>query len=103
MGFDLPRSPVRPSGCVCLHTNFFFSKVSSHHLTSSPSLPQIELPPIPPPFSCRAGLDVCLVASTDGGPEPRPYRITVKPRRRAGEISNIIMLEKSDMEKVGNQ
>ncbi|GAX73347.1 hypothetical protein CEUSTIGMA_g800.t1 [Chlamydomonas eustigma] len=60
-----------------------------------------ELPAFPPPHSCRSGISVCLLASTDEGPEPRPYKLQVKTRRldKTGDQVNIVSLEKSSMEK----
>ncbi len=51
-----------------------FNNLHSVHIKS-------ELSPTIPPFSCRSGLSVCFLASTDEGYKPKPYKIKVKTRR----------------------
>ena len=73
---------------------------SDHFKFTTPHFPQCEHPPIPPPYSCRSGLSVCLMANTDDGIQPRPYKLKVKTEKRAEEITQIMLLEKTTMEQV---
>ncbi len=59
-----------------------------------------ELPMSSPSFSCRTGLSVCLLANTDEGLKPKPYKIKVKSRRldKTGESANIVTIQPSSME-----
>ncbi|GAX73363.1 hypothetical protein CEUSTIGMA_g816.t1 [Chlamydomonas eustigma] len=65
-----------------------------------------ELSPAPPPsYSCRTGLSVCLMATTDNGPKPLPYKLQVKQRKqeKMGDTVNLVSLEKCTMEQATNE
>ncbi|GAX73365.1 hypothetical protein CEUSTIGMA_g818.t1 [Chlamydomonas eustigma] len=59
-----------------------------------------DLSPLPPPYSCRSGLSVCLLNATEEGPKPVPYRLQIKTRKqdKSEESANIVALEKVTME-----
>ncbi|GAX73356.1 hypothetical protein CEUSTIGMA_g809.t1 [Chlamydomonas eustigma] len=62
---------------------------------------QHELQSHTPPYSCRTGLTVCLMAASDEGPKPKPYKLRVKTKRsdkQAFESTHIVDLTASSME-----
>ncbi|GAX73349.1 hypothetical protein CEUSTIGMA_g802.t1 [Chlamydomonas eustigma] len=69
-----------------------FTQLHQTHIAS-------ELSMVTPPYSCRSGLPVCLMGTSDEGPVPKPYKIKIKTRRleKLGEATTIVEMEKCTM------
>ncbi|GAX78754.1 hypothetical protein CEUSTIGMA_g6191.t1 [Chlamydomonas eustigma] len=65
-----------------------------------------DLPKATKPYSCLSGVSVMLMASTDDGLMPKPYKLKVKTSRRekrGGEAANIVYLEKISMDQAKDE
>lgn len=61
-------------------------------------------PAAPPPYSCRAGLSVCLSTSLPDGPPRMPFRLAVKTKdMHHGDMVHSVRLEPVDMEAALNE
>lgn len=58
--------------------------------------------PLPPPYSCRSQLSVCLnTQGPEGGLDPQPFKLWVKKREELGSTHHVVSMDEMTWEQVG--